>query len=130
MHAKHADSNRLNDLSGHVMGCAFMGLNSLGAGFPERVNENALVFEPRAEVVYISQQFGTRVYGRDVVVDQYFVDLAIEDLLLIESKTAKALGDADQMQCIDHLKATGLRLCLPLNFGKSRLEIKRVAHGL
>jgi hypothetical protein len=34
------------------------------------------------------------------------------------------------MHCTNYLKATDLRLCLLLNFGKPRLEIKRVAHGL
>jgi len=42
MHAKHADNSRLNDLSGRVIGCAFTVLNTLGAGFLEKVYENAL----------------------------------------------------------------------------------------
>ena len=62
MHAEHADSDRLNDLSRRVIGCAFTVLNTLGAGFLE--------------------------------------------------------------------KASGLRLCLLLNFGKPRLETKRMVHGL
>jgi len=33
------------------------------------------------------------------------------------------------MQCTNYLKATGLQLCLLLNFSKPHLEIKRVAHG-
>jgi len=45
-------------------------------------------------------------------------------------KAANALDDIRQMRCINHLKATGLRLCLLLNFGRPILEIKRVAHGL
>jgi hypothetical protein len=40
-----------------------------------------------------------------------------------------ALDDAQQMQCINHLNATGMQVCLPLDFGKPRLGIKRVAHG-
>jgi len=52
-----------------------------------------------------------------------------EELLLIELKTAKAPDDAHQMQCINDLKATGLGLCLLLNFRRPRMEIKRVAHG-
>jgi hypothetical protein len=34
------------------------------------------------------------------------------------------------MQCANYLKGTGLHLCLLLNFGKPRLEIKRVVHDL
>jgi hypothetical protein len=36
MHAEHADSTRLNDLSGQVIGCAFIVLNTLGVGFLEK----------------------------------------------------------------------------------------------
>jgi GxxExxY protein len=60
----------------------------------------------------------------------YFVGLLISDMLLVELKIVKALDDAHRMQCTNYLKATGLQLCLLLNFGKPRLEIKRVAHGL
>jgi GxxExxY protein len=65
-----------------------------------------------------------------VVVGEYFVDLLVEDLLLVELKTLKALDDVHRMQCINYLKATEWQLCLLLNFGKSRLEIKRIAQGL
>ena len=67
---------------------------------------------------------------KDILVGEYFVDLLINDVLLVELKTVKALDDAHRMQCTNYLKATGLQLCLLLNFGKPRLEIKRVAHGL
>jgi GxxExxY protein len=76
------------------------------------------------------QQFGVRVYYNDAVVGEYFADLLVEDVLLVELKTVKVLEDAHRMQCTNYLKATGLRLCLLLNFGKPRLEIKRVVHGL
>jgi GxxExxY protein len=130
MHAEHANSERLNVLSGRVIGCAFTVLKTLGAGFLEKVYENALAFKVRAAGLTVAQQCGARVYYRDVVVDEYFLDLLIEDVLLVELKTVKALGDAHRMQCTNYLKATGLQLCLLLNFGKPRLEIKRVVHGL
>jgi GxxExxY protein len=49
---------------------------------------------------------------------------------VVELKTVKALDDAHHMIFTNYLKATDLRLCLLFNFGKSRLEIKRVVHGL
>ena len=70
------------------------------------------------------------VYYRDVVVGEYCADLLVEDLLLIELKSVKALDDAHRIQCINYLKASGLHLCLLLNFGRPRLEIKRVVHCL
>jgi hypothetical protein len=42
MDAEHADEQRLNELSGKVIGTAFNVLNTLGAGYLEKVNENAL----------------------------------------------------------------------------------------
>ena len=129
MHTKHANSDALNDLSRRVIGCAFTVLNTLGAGFLEKVHENALAFELRAAGLSVAQQSGANVYYHDQVVGEYFVDLLVEDVLLVELKTAKALDDAHQLQCINYLKATDLRLCLLLNFGRPRLEIKRVAHG-
>jgi hypothetical protein len=38
----HTDANRLNELSGAIIGCAFAVLNAPGAGFREKVYENAL----------------------------------------------------------------------------------------
>ena len=130
MHAEHADGHRLNELSGRVIGCAFTVLNTLGAGFLEKVYENALALELLASDLAVVQQHSTRVYYHDVVVGEYFADLLVEDVLLVELKTVKVLADTHRMQCTNYLKATGLRLCLLLNFGKPRLEIKRMVHGL
>jgi GxxExxY protein len=130
IHAEHADSAVLNDLSGRVIGCAFSVLNTLGAGFLEKVYENALAIEMRATGLAIVQQHAVTVLYRDMVVGEYFPDLLVEDVLLVELKIVKALDDTHRLQCTNYLKATGLRLCLLLNFGKSRLEIKRVVNGL
>ena len=130
MHAEHADSVRLNELSGRVIGCAFTALNTLGAGFLEKVYENALALQLRESGLTVVQQSGANVYYHDVMVGEYFVDLLVDEVLLVELKTVTALNDAHRMQCTNYLKATGRQLCLLLNFGKSRLEIKRVVRGL
>ncbi len=130
MHAKHADKNSLNVLSGNVIGCAFTVLNTLGAGFLEKVYENALTHELRKARFAVAQQRGVTVMYDGAVVGEYFVDLMIENMLLVELKTAKALDEAHRAQCVNYLKATGLQLCLLLNFGKPRLEIKRVVNRL
>ena len=130
MHAKHTNSDRLNDLSRLAIGAAFTVLNTLGARFLEKVYENALAYELREAGLPVVQQSGIKVLYKDRVVGDYVVDLLVEESLLIEVKAVNALDNTHKMQCINYLKATGLPLCLLLNFGKPRLEIKRVVHGL
>ena len=116
----HAD--RLNDLSGRVIGCAFTVLNTFGTGFLEKVYENALTHELRAAGLTVTQQHSVKVHYNVVVVGEHFADLLVENVLLVELKTVKALDEAHRLQCTNYLKATGLQLCLLLNFGRSRLE--------
>jgi len=131
IHAEHADNAvLLNDLSGRVIRCGFTVLNALGVGFLEKAYENSLAIELREAGLAIVQQHGVRVVYHDVVVGEYFPDLLVEDVLPVELKTVKALDDSHRMQCTYYLKASGLRLCLLLNLGKARLEIKRVVNGL
>jgi GxxExxY protein len=126
----HADGVRLNELSGRVIGCAFTVLNTLGAGFLEKVYENALAHELRKAGLDVVQQRSLTVTYDGVVVGQYFVDLMVERALLVELKFANGWDEGHRAQCVNYLKASGFHLCLLLNFGKSRLEIKRVANGL
>lgn len=118
MHAEHADAARLNELSGRVIGCAFTVLNTLGTGFLEKVYENALALELRDVGLAVVQQSSVTVSYKGAVVCEYFTDLTL------------SLDDVHRLKCTNYLKATGLRLCLLLNFGKPRLEIKRVVRGL
>jgi GxxExxY protein len=126
----HADENRLNELSGGVIGCAFTVLNTLGVGFLEKVYENALAHGLRKTGLTVMQQRGVTVTYDGVVVGEYCVDLLVEHVLLVELKTVKALDEAHRAQCINYLKAIDQQLCLLLNFGNPRLEIKRVANRL
>jgi GxxExxY protein len=87
----HADSDTLNDLSGRVIGSAFTVLNTLGAGFLEKVYENALAYELRAAGLAVVQQYSIRVHYKDVVVGEYAADLLVDDRLLVELKAIKAL---------------------------------------
>ncbi|MDR3535805.1 MAG: GxxExxY protein [Acetobacteraceae bacterium] len=70
MHAEHADSDRLNDLSGQMIGCAFTVLKALGAGFLEKVYENALAHEMPVAGLTVVQQCSVRVYYNDVAVGE------------------------------------------------------------
>jgi PD-(D/E)XK nuclease superfamily len=79
-----------------IIGCAFTVANTLGFGFVEKVYANALARELRKHGFAVEQQRAVAVRYDGVVA-----------------------------QCINHLRATGLHLCLLINFGRLRLQVKR-----
>ena len=117
----------LNPVTEKIIGCAYTVSNTLGAGFLEKVYENALAHELRKIGLRVTQQHPVRVEYDGVLVGEYFADLLVEDCIVVELKAVKVLDEAHWAQCLNYLKATGLRLCLLLNFGKPRVEIKRIA---
>jgi GxxExxY protein len=66
----------------------------------------------------------------DGIVVGISVDLLVEHIVLVELKVARAIDEIHRAQCLHYLTATGLHLCLLLNFGKPRLEIKRIVLAL
>jgi GxxExxY protein len=126
----NADETVLNLRSERVIGCAFRVANTLGCGFLEKVYENALAHELRLAGLNVDQQRGVAVVYDGVIVGEYVVDLLVEKEIVIELKSVRALDNNHSAQCLNYLRATGLHLCLLLNFGKPRLEIRRLALGL
>jgi GxxExxY protein len=122
--------DRVNLLSKRIIGCALTVLHGLGTGFLEKVYENALSHELRKAGFGVSQQHRIVVRYDGVVVGDYTADLLVEHIVLVELKVAKAIDEIHHAQCLNYLKATGLQLCLLLNFGKPRLEIKRIVLDL
>ncbi|MEJ0015076.1 MAG: GxxExxY protein [Acetobacteraceae bacterium] len=116
----------VNLLSKRIIGCALTVLHALGTGFLEKVYENALVHELRKSGLVVSQQHRVVVRYDGIVVGDYTVDLFVEHSVLVELKATRAIDEIHRAQCLNYLKATGLHLCLLLNFGKPRLEIKRI----
>ena len=125
-----ADEAELNRLSKVVIGCALTVANSLGAGFVEKVYENALAHEIRKVGLTVAQQYGVSVRYDDVIVGDYAVDLLIQKSVAVELKAVTGLNNIHRAQCLNYLRATSLRMCLLLNFGSPRLEIKRLVRRL
>lgn len=122
----HANAVELNSLSHRVIGCALEVQGVLGAGFLEKVYENALAHALRKAGLAVVQQHGMTIIYDDVVVGEYAVDLLVENVLMVELKAVRALDEIHIAQCLNYLKATKAKLCLLLNFGTPRLQIKRI----
>ena len=96
----------------------------------EKIYENALARELCEAGLVVKQQYDIAVYYRGVAVGAYTADLLVENCVLVELKAVKAFDTVHEVQCMNYLKAAGLPLCLLLNFGRPRVEIKRLVNGL
>ena len=122
-------ANGLNSISEKVIGCAYQVANELGSGFLEKVYENAMAHELRKAGLVVKQQYPIQVRYDGVVVGDYVADLLVEKSVIVELKAVKRIDEIHFAQCLNYLKATGLELCLLLNFGSPRVQVKRIVHG-
>jgi GxxExxY protein len=122
--------DRVNAVTAEVIGAAHRVSSILGCGFLEKVYENALRIEVERAGLPTRQQHAVDVLFRDQVVGKYFADLVVADAVVIELKAASAFDRVHEAQCINYLRATGLHVCLLLNFGRPRLEVRRIVLGL
>ncbi len=116
----------LDQLTERVIGCAYAVGNALGCGFLEKVYENALALELRKAGLKAEQQRAIKVRYRGAIVGDYAADILVNGSVLVELKAADALGDVHTAQCLNYLKATGLQVCLLINFGKPKVQVKRL----
>ncbi len=100
-----------------LIGAFFRVYNALGHGFLEKVYENALAIEARKLGLEVEQQMPTKVYYGGNIVGEYFADLAINNEIIVELKSARAIAPEHEAQLINYLKATHFEVGLLLNFG-------------
>lgn len=122
----NTDKQELNETTERIIGCAFTVANALGCGFRERVYENALAHEPRKAGLAVEQQKAIKVSYDNIIVGDYIADLIVNDQILVETKAVRKLDDVHFAQCLNYLRATRKPLCLLINFGVPRIQLRRI----
>jgi len=98
--------------------------NTLGYGFLEKVYENAMMIEFRAEDVPAISQYPIDVIYQGEIVGEYYADILVDDKVVVEIKATRALATEHKAQILNYLRATDIEVGLLLNFGP-KPEIKR-----
>ena len=101
-------------------------LNELGAGFLESVYKKALLLALRQAGLAAEEEVKIEVFFRGETVGVFSADILVEGKVLLEIKAVKNLVPEHQAQVINYLKATRLDVGLLLNFGRPKLEYKRL----
>jgi GxxExxY protein len=113
-----------------IIGKAFKVSNTLGAGFLEKVYENALAIELRKSGLSVNQQYPIQVHYQGEIVGEYFADLYVEKTVIVELKALKALDDIHLAQVLNYLRGTRNTIALLINFGAPKVQIKRVINNV
>lgn len=114
------------ELTKVIIECCFDVSNELGSGFLETVYEKALLIALRDKGVEAQSQVPLTVSFRGEVIGNYFADILVDNAVIIELKTVHTLLPEHQAQVINYLTATGFEVGLLVNFGKPRLEYRRL----
>ena len=122
----NTDEHGYAALSERVLGAVFEVANTLGAGFLEKVYQRALVQELRSRGMRAEVEVSLPVRYKGLVVGEYFADILVEEVLVVELKCADRLSGEHTAQCLNYLRASGRRVCLLVNFQRPKVEWKRV----
>lgn len=97
-----------------------------GHGHLEKVYENALAHRLRKAGLDVKQQYPIKVQDEDgTLLGDYMSDLLVENLVIVELKTAKALALEHEAQLLGYLKSTRMQHGLLINFGSPRFEMRK-----
>lgn len=122
----NTDEHGLNAISEKIIGCAFKVSNTLGAGFLEKVYQNALIIELLNEGFQVEKEKAITILYKGTIVGEYFADILVNQQIIIETKAVQTLNEIHQAQLLNYLKATQLPLGLLINFGTPKAQIKRM----
>ena len=117
------------DLTYKIIGIAMKVHKELGPGFLEAVYEEAMIVELTNEKIPFENQVQIEIkYQGRKLKKKYRADFIVDKRILIELKGINKLTKVDEACMINYLKATGIRVGLIINFGRSSLEWKRLIY--
>ena len=112
------------EITNKIINIFYMVYNQLGYGFLEKIYENAMIMEFRKAGIFAVPQAPISVYYDDSVIGEYFADIIVDDVVIVEIKALKSLVPENEAQLLNYLKATNKEVGLLLNFGP-KPEIRR-----
>ena len=113
-----------------VIGCAYRVYNKMGFGFLESVYEKCLLIELLKAGMDAEAQKPITVYYDDEIVGEFVADIIVNDTIILELKSVRRVVKAHEVQLVNYLVATGKPIGLILNFGESKVEVKRKVKDL
>ena len=114
------------ELTGNIIKVFYNVYNELGYGFLERVYQNALFFELKAQGFKVEAQKRIKVYYKEHEVGDYIADIMVNDTVILELKACEYMTEEFEYQLLNYLRCTDCEVGLLLNFGRKPEFIRKV----
>jgi len=113
------------ELTYKLRGIFFEVYNKLGPGLPEKVYQKSVIYELQKDNISYETEKGINIKYKDINVGKQRLDLVVDGKIIIEVKATDNMHSLFEKQTIAYLKASDYKLALLVNFGGSKLVIKR-----
>lgn len=131
---RSADEGKMNtdyiykELTYKIIGCLYEVHKELGAVHKEIIYHKALAIEFKNRSIPFTEEKSIDVKYKGKKIGLYRPDFIIGDKVILEIKVAPAITKAMQDQVYYYAKGTKYKLVLLVNFGTSKVGIKRLIY--
>ena len=113
------------ELTHKIIGCAYNVFNELGFGFLESIYKKAMIIELVKNNLKVESEKPLKVYYDNQIVGDFFIDLYVEDKVIVELKSVQNLIKEHEVQLVNYLQGLQKDIGLLINFGPSGVDVKR-----
>ena len=113
------------ELTHKIIGCAYNVFNELGFGFLESIYKKAMIIELVKNNLKVESEKPLKVYYDNQIVGDFFIDLYVEDKVIVELKSVQNLVKEHEVQLVNYLQGLQKDIGLLINFGPSGVDVKR-----
>ena len=114
------------DLTERIIGIFYDVYNEIGSGFLERVVHVAMVIALRSAGLTVLERPSYPVFFRGEIIGEFFPDVVVDDVVLVEIKSRSTVVKQDDAQVINYLRVSPLEVALIFNFGPKPQVLRRV----
>jgi GxxExxY protein len=113
------------EITHKIIGAAYQVFNQLGFGFLESVYKKAMLIELSKDDLKVEPEKALKVYYDNDIVGDFYLDLLINDTIIVELKSVENLTKAHEVQLVNYLNGMKKEIGLLINFGPSGVDVKR-----
>ena len=113
------------EITHEIIGAAYKVFKTVGFGFLESVYKKAMVIELKKKGLKVEEEKPLKVYYEDQVVGDFFIDLFVQDEIVVELKANQSIAKEHEVQLVNYLNGVHKEVGLLINFGQSGVQVKR-----